>query len=296
MQEEKILSRAVFGEYIEVNCGQPDKKQIRHEKLTHNWNNKTPVDWFKLEEPYLRTLEVKDSDLVYLGDGRFELTFWKNGNNIQLIEPNDKSDYIMFVIRLQIEVKRDYKDFNQFYWKKIYKRPVYENTKSLNEFAVEWRNNTTMIERENAAYFAQIKYLEQRNRSEHVLVLECRNNLDGYSILADFNRRTLAVLNVMSKVFCFDWHKDGYARAIATAVHYCPQLSPILERKFPSLSKFLNALANMGDKYDEMIWSIRLNMNQVDMSLEASGKKWDYKQIKKATEQEGEQNDRQASK
>ena len=121
----------------------------------------------------MHTLEVKDSDLVYLGNGRFELTFWKNGNNIQLTEPNDKSDYTMFVIRLQIEVKRDYKDFDQFYWSKIYKHPIRKSTKSLNELAVEWRNNTAMIERENAAYFAQIKYLEQRHELENIVKIEC---------------------------------------------------------------------------------------------------------------------------
>lgn len=284
MKEEKILSRAVFGEYIESNCNEPNKKQIRHEKLEYNWDNKTPVDWFKFEEPYLYTLEVKDSDLVYLGDGRFELTFWKNGNNIQLIEPNDKSDCIMFVIRLQIEVKRDYKDFNQFYWKKIYKRPAYKNTKSLNELAIEWGNNTTRVERENAAYFCQIKYLEQRYESKRMLELDCRTDLDGYSILADFNRQTLAVLNVMSKVICFNWQGDGYATAIAVAVRYCPQLRFILEVRFPSLSKFLNALANIGDKYDEMIWSIRLNIEQYELVFRDSEKEWVYEQVKKATE------------
>ena len=32
MQEKKILSRAVFGEYIELNCSQPDKKKERLKK------------------------------------------------------------------------------------------------------------------------------------------------------------------------------------------------------------------------------------------------------------------------
>lgn len=285
MQEEKILSRAIFGEYIESKCNEPGKKEKRCKKLTYDWANKTPIDWFEFEEPYLHTLGVKDSDLVYLGDGRFELTFWKNGNNIQLTEPNDKSDYTIFVIRLQIEVKRDDKDFNQYYWEKIYKRPAYKNTKSLNELAAEWRNNTTRLEREDAAYFTQTKYFEQRYRSEHVLELECRNNIDGYSILADFNRQTLAVLNVMAKGIYFNWQGDGYATAIAVAVLYCPQLRLILEGKFPSLSKFLNALANIGDKYDEMIWSIKLNMGQADISLRLSEKKCD---CKKTIEQKGE--------
>ena len=288
MQKEKILSRAVFGEYIEVNCSQPDKKGERHKKLTYNWDNKTPVDWFKFEKPYLHTLMVKDSDLVYLGDGRFELTFWRNGNNIQLTEPNDKSDCTMFVIRLQIEVKRDDKDFNQHYWNEIYKRPVHKSTKSLNELAVEWRNNTTRIERENAAYFTQIKYLEQRHELENIARIECHADPDIDSIMTDFNYETLAVLNVMSKAIYFNWQGDGYARAIATAVFYCPQLRLILEEKFPSLSKFLNALANMGDKYDGMIWDIKLNMEQVGIILKTSGEKWDYDKVKKSTEQEGE--------
>lgn len=263
MQKEKILSRAVLGEYIEVNCNEPNKKEERREKLTYNWDDKTPVDWFKFEEPYLHTLEIKDSDLVYLGDGRFELTFWRNGNNIQLTKPNDKSDCTMFVIRLQIEVKRDDKDFNKGYWDKTYKHNSdfsIESVKTPEELATEWSNATSQDAQLDAYNFATVQFFLKR---------ECKT-----SLVNAYNIRTIAALNTACEFAHRGVFRNRYAYAIAALAMYCDSIIESLVEKFPYLSDFLDALQeNKFRRADEVVGTVSEWCDNIYAELSAADSK-----------------------
>lgn len=113
------------------------------------------------------------------------------------------------------------------------------NRKTPEELATEWSNATSKDTQLNAYNFATIQFFEGRGRKP--------------SMANAYNMRTIATLNTAFEFAHRGVFRNRYAYAIAALVIYWGPIVPSLIEKFPSLSKFLNAVQKTGLRRDDEV-------------------------------------------
>ena len=113
------------------------------------------------------------------------------------------------------------------------------NRKTPEELATEWSNATSKDTQLNVYNFATIQFFEGRG---------CKPSMANA-----YNRRTIATLNTAFEFAHRGVFRNRYAYAIAALVIYWDPIVPSLIEKFPSLSKFLNAVQKTGLRRDDEV-------------------------------------------
>lgn len=237
-----VLTRTTEIETVEFNYDTFAKTTKMLKSGDVIFENLEPIGWFKRKWPMLEDVGIKESDIDYLGDGRFTVCVWRQRGKYLLQKPNNTKGCISQTFKITMEVCQNNKDFNKGYWDKTYQHnPDFrtESVKTPDELATEWSNATAQDTQLDAYNFATIQFFEGRERKP--------------SMANAYNIRTIATLNTACEFAHRGVFRNRYAYAIAALATYWDPIVPSLIEKFPSLSKFLSAILRTRFRRDDEV-------------------------------------------